>query len=105
MVGTFAVTHSFADPGTFTVRFTIADDDGGEGVAIATVTVGTVKDAIEELIDDVRGLIDDGEPAQAASAAQKAAGAIARTNLKSMACPSRWAAVDPPQPSLRMRPR
>jgi uncharacterized repeat protein (TIGR03803 family) len=58
---TFTVSHAFADPGTFTVRFTVADDDGGEGAATATVIVGSVNNLIEDLIDDVRELIDDGE--------------------------------------------
>ncbi len=57
---TFTVSHAFADPGPFTVRFTVTDDDGGEGAATATVTVGTVNDLINDLIGDVSELIDDG---------------------------------------------
>jgi uncharacterized repeat protein (TIGR03803 family) len=61
VVQTFVVTHAFADPGSFNVRFTVTDDDGGEGAATATVTVGTVKDLINDLIGDVSELIDDGD--------------------------------------------
>jgi hypothetical protein len=57
----FAITHTFADSGSYTVVVIVTDDDGGDGSASATVNVGTVKNAIEELITDVRELIKDGD--------------------------------------------
>jgi uncharacterized repeat protein (TIGR03803 family) len=57
----FTVSHVFSEPGTFTVQISVTDDDGGEGSATATINLGTVEDLIEELIDDVGDLVDDGE--------------------------------------------
>jgi uncharacterized repeat protein (TIGR01451 family) len=36
---TFALSHVYAAPGTFTVTVTVADDDGGQGTDTTTVTV------------------------------------------------------------------
>lgn len=57
----FTISHTFADPGSYNVAVTVSDDDGGEGVASANINADTVNNVIEELITDVRELIDNGD--------------------------------------------
>lgn len=49
----FDLNHPYADAGIFTVTVTVTDDDGGEGLAFATVTVLSLQEATQSLIDEV----------------------------------------------------
>jgi PKD repeat protein len=49
----FSESHTYADNGEYSVRVTVADDDGGEGVGIAAVTVKNVAPPLVVAADQV----------------------------------------------------
>lgn len=57
----FDLSHPYPAPGSFQVVVEITDDDGGVGTSFFQVTVVSVRDSIEDLIDDVQDLIDEDE--------------------------------------------
>jgi hypothetical protein len=50
--------HIFTQPGTFTIRATVTDDDGGASSRELTVEVLSLEDAIEHVADELTALID-----------------------------------------------
>jgi uncharacterized repeat protein (TIGR03803 family) len=61
LVGTsFNLSRPYPTAGTYTVRVSVTDDDGGVGTGTLVVQVSTVQDSIEGLISDVQGLVDSG---------------------------------------------
>jgi uncharacterized repeat protein (TIGR03803 family) len=60
--GLITIAHAWSGPGRYTVRVTLADDDGGSGAAAVTVEVGGgPEDSIRQLIEEVQDLLDRGE--------------------------------------------
>jgi ELWxxDGT repeat protein len=57
---TFTLNYTYMVPGIHTVTVVITDDDGGQGFDSFTVDVGTSDDWIDDLIDDVGDLLEDG---------------------------------------------
>ncbi len=49
-VGSLQVDNSYAEPGTYTVTFTVTDDDGGVGSDTLQVTVGTVSNVAPTVV-------------------------------------------------------
>ncbi|GAC1661715.1 MAG: hypothetical protein PVS2B1_19890 [Candidatus Dormibacteraceae bacterium] len=49
-------THAYSAAGTYTVKLTVADDDGGVGEATVQVSVQTVPQALSSIIDKVQNL-------------------------------------------------
>lgn len=58
---TFALSHTYATAGTFTVTVHIADDDGGAGTAATTVTVLSPAQAGSALSGQVNALVTSGD--------------------------------------------
>jgi hypothetical protein len=56
-VGALQDAHAFSAPGTYTIRATITDDDGGATTKEFTVTVLSLEDAIERVADRLTELI------------------------------------------------
>ena len=56
----FALSHTYAAAGTFTVTVRVTDDDGAEGVRTATVTVATPSQAVGTLSGAVDALVSAG---------------------------------------------
>ena len=56
---TFDLSHTYADDGVFTVTVTVTDDDGGEGMDIAIVTVNNVAPTVQAATDLTS--IDEGD--------------------------------------------
>jgi chitodextrinase len=52
----FSSVHSYGAAGSYTVTFTVMDDDGGVGRATATVTVQTVQQALTSISGAVQGI-------------------------------------------------
>ena len=78
-LGDFGITHVYALPSDYTVRVTVADDDGDTGTAQATVTVRTAAQSIGFLIEEIEDLLDDGtlKPGQGKSLINKLEQALA----------------------------
>ena len=57
---TFGLSHTYRDPGTFTVTVRVTDDDGGVGTASATVVVNTLQDLIGGIDQGVEDLQTSG---------------------------------------------
>lgn len=53
---TFALSRRYLEGGIFSIRVTIVDDDGGEGTTVATVTVVTLGQAIDDLLTQINQL-------------------------------------------------
>ena len=72
-VGALEDAHAFSAPGTYLIRVTVTDDDGGATTKQFTVTVLSLEDAIEQLADELTDLIaaaTDGSVAAALVAAR-----------------------------------
>lgn len=84
-----SASHSYATTGTFDVTLTVADDDGGVGRASTSVTVQTVKQALDSVSAFVQGLqsLNPGQrqslvaKLDAASAAEGRGDATAASNI------------------------
>jgi PKD repeat protein len=55
---TFALSHTYADDGVYTVTVTVSDDDGGVGIDTATVTVNNIPPQVDAGPD---ATIDEGD--------------------------------------------
>jgi ELWxxDGT repeat protein len=56
----FSLEHTYMVPGAHTVTVVVTDDDGAPGSDSFMVDVGTSEDWIDDLIDEVGDLLDDG---------------------------------------------
>jgi DNA/RNA endonuclease G (NUC1) len=79
--GSFALAHRYTSAGTFTVTVRVSDDDGGEGVRTATVTVQSPAQATAALIDAVQSAnLQRGEEVSLTAKLRAAQQSIARGN-------------------------
>jgi PKD repeat protein len=57
---TFGLSHAYEAPGTYVVRATVSDDDGGSGVAQASVVVQSPQEATGALLTSLNDLVVTG---------------------------------------------
>jgi hypothetical protein len=72
VLGRLEQPHTFASPGTHEVVVTITDDDGGATPVTVTIEVLSPAAAIEQVADELTGLIDSAPNASIASALRAA---------------------------------
>ena len=72
VTGVLSHSHTFTQPGTYSIELSVTDDDGGTTTATATVEIMTVADAIEAVADILADEVDSANDPAVAAALQRA---------------------------------
>jgi N-acetylneuraminic acid mutarotase len=83
----FSLSRTYGDAGTYTVRVTVTDDDGGRGTGVAIVRVLSPSEAVEVLAARLEGMarsldLDQGELRMLMASLRAARASIERGDLR-----------------------